>query len=97
LETESENKGYISSELSDLNNSGAEEIEAVDRVNDGVAQGKFVRGSSGMVVVEWFESMACEIFISKKGWHLRNKSTFLCHLGYLPKNLGRSQNIKTKI
>jgi hypothetical protein len=49
LETESENKGYISSELSDLNNSGAEEIEAVDRVNDGVAQGKFVRGSSGMV------------------------------------------------
>ena len=53
LETESENKGYISSELSDLNDSGAEEIEAVDRVNDGVPQGKFVSSSSG-----WFESMA---------------------------------------
>jgi hypothetical protein len=53
LETESENKGYISSESSDLNDSGAEEIEAVDGVNDGVPQGKFVRPSSG-----WFESMA---------------------------------------
>ena len=33
LETKSENEGYISSELSDLNDSDVEEIEAVDRVN----------------------------------------------------------------
>jgi hypothetical protein len=46
--TESENKSYISSELSGLNDSDAEEIEAVDRVNE-VAQGKVVRSNSRMV------------------------------------------------
>jgi hypothetical protein len=46
---ESENKSYISSELSGLNDSNAEEIEAVDRVDEEVAQGKVVRSNSRMV------------------------------------------------
>jgi hypothetical protein len=50
---ESENKSYISLELSGLNDSDAEEIEAVDRVNEEVAQGKLLG-----LIVEWFESMA---------------------------------------
>ena len=49
LETESENEGYISSELSDLNDSDIEEIEAVDRVNEEVVQGRVTRSSSRMV------------------------------------------------
>ena len=49
LETESENEGYISSELSDLNDSDIEEIEAVDRVNEEVVQGRVTRSSSRIV------------------------------------------------
>ena len=51
LETKSKdkNKGYISSELLDLNDLDIEEIEAIDIVNKEVVQGRVTRSSSRIV------------------------------------------------